>query len=120
MTKTKTTVIKGEYYGFSIDKTALRRLKPTWDRDLRALLVGGVVIKRFRQPAWNQVTILESFQELRWRRRIDDPLPGESECDPKRRLRDTVFALNMNHIARNVIVFKADGTGTGIIWKWRF
>jgi hypothetical protein len=109
---------KGDYNGFSIGKTALRRLKPTWDRDLRALMVGGLVIKRFRQLAWNQVTILASFQELRWRRRIDDPLPGESDCDPKRRLRDTVFALNRNHFTRNVIVFETDGTGTGVIWHW--
>jgi hypothetical protein len=118
--RTRTAVITGNHKGFSTGKTPLRRLKPTWDYDLRALLVGGLVIKRYRQLAWNQVTILASFQELRWRRRIDDPLPGDSDFDPKRRLRDTVFALNRNHFTRNVIVFKADGTGTGIIWKWCF
>jgi hypothetical protein len=94
------------------------RRKPTWDCHLRELRVGDLVIKRFRQLARNQVTVLASFQELRWCRRIDDPLPRDSEPDPKRRLRDTVFALNRNHIARNVLVFEADGTGTGIIWKW--
>jgi hypothetical protein len=94
------------------------RLKPTWDCHLRELRVGELVIKRFRQLARNQVTILASFQELRWCRRIDDPLPGDFDPDPKRRLRDTVFALNRNHITRNVIAFEADGTGTGIIWKW--
>jgi hypothetical protein len=77
-----------------------------------------LVIKRFRQPATNQVAVLASFQELHWRRHIDDPLTGNPDCEPKRRLRDTVFALNRHHITRNVLVFQADGTGTGIIWRW--
>jgi hypothetical protein len=99
-------------------RTAARRPKPTWDPDLRELRVGRLVIKRFRQPARNQVIVLASFQELRWPRRIDDPLTGNSEVEPKRRLRDTVFALNRNHVAANVLVFEADGTGTGVIWNW--
>ena len=96
-----------------------RGLKPTWDSNLRELQVGKLVIKRFRQPARNQVTILASFQELSWCRRIDDPLSGDSGFEPKRRLRDTVFVLNRNHLTPNVLVFEADGTGTGAIWKWR-
>jgi hypothetical protein len=99
-------------------KDASRRPNPTWNPDLRQLRVGELVVKRFRQPARNQVSVLASFQELRWPRRIDDPLTGNSEVEPKRRLRDTVFALNRNHAAANVLVFEADGTGTGIIWKW--
>jgi hypothetical protein len=99
-------------------KTAARRPKPTWDSDLRELRVGKLVIKRFRQPAQNQVTVLASFQELLWTRRIDDPLTGDGEVEPKRRLRDTVFALNRNHVSARVLVFEADGTGTGIIWRW--
>lgn len=100
-------------------KTAARRPNPTWDPDLRELRVGEVVIKRFRQPARNQVTVLASFQELLWPRRIDDPLTGDCDVEPKRRLRDTVFALNRNHVTANLLVFEADGTGTGIIWRWR-
>jgi ferredoxin-NADP reductase/Fe-S-cluster-containing hydrogenase component 2 len=61
---------------------------------------------------------LASFQELRWPRRIDDPLTGNAEVEQNRRLRDTVLALNRNHITASVLVFEADGTGTGIIWKW--
>jgi hypothetical protein len=99
-------------------RTIARRPNPTWDPDLRELRVGELVIKRFRQPARNQVTVLASFQELRWSRRIDDPLTGNSEVEPKRRLRDTVFALNRNHPTPNVLVFEADGTGAGITWKW--
>jgi hypothetical protein len=98
--------------------TTLSRPKPAWDCNLRELRVGKLVIKRFRQPARNQVTVLASFQELRWCCRIDDPLPGASDSAAKRRLRDTVFALNRNHVTRNVIAFEADGTGTGIIWQW--
>jgi hypothetical protein len=80
--------------------------------------VGQLLIKRFRQPARNQVTVLASFQELRWPRRLDDPLTGNSGVEPKRRLRDTVFALNRNHVTAEVLAFEADGTGMGIIWKW--
>src|SRR5215469_16169532 len=98
-------------------KLSTRQRNPTWDPNLRELRVGELVIKRFRQPAWNQASVLASFQELRWPRRIDDPLTGNSEIEPKRRLRDTVFALNRNHVTPRVLVFKADGTGTGIIWK---
>ena len=97
--------------------SSIRPSKPTWDPDLRELRVGEVVIKRFRQPARNQVTVLASFQELGWPRRIDDPLTGNCEMEPKRRLRDTVFALNRNHLSAWVLVFEADGTGTGIIWR---
>jgi hypothetical protein len=100
-------------------KTAASRPNPTWDPDLRELRVGELVIKRFRQPARNQVTVLASFQELLWPCRIDDPLTGNSGVEPKRRLRDTVFALNRNHVTAQVLVFEADGTGTGIIWRWR-
>src|SRR5262249_33586706 len=100
-------------------KTATLRPNPTWDPDLREVRVGALVIKRLRQHARNQVTVLTSFQELLWPRRIDDPLTGNSDVEPKRRLRDTVFALNRNHVTTNVLVFEADGTGTGIIWRWR-
>jgi hypothetical protein len=99
-------------------KTAGRPQLPTWDADVRELRVGNLVIKRFRQPARNQVIVLASFQELRWPCRIDDPLTGNSGIEPKRRLRDTVFALNRCHINKKVLVFEADGTGTGFIWKW--
>jgi len=100
------------------NKSAARRPNPTWDPDLRELRVDERVVKRFRQPARNQVTVLASFQELRWPRRIDDPLTGDGQVEPKRRLRDTVFALNRNHVTAKVLVFETDGTGTGIIWKW--
>ena len=99
-------------------KTSTRRPNPTWDHNLRELRVGELVIKRFRQPAWNQICVLASFEELRWPRRIDDPLTGNSGIEPERRLRDTVFALNRSHVTAKVLTFEADGTGTGIIWKW--
>jgi len=98
--------------------SASHRTKPNWDANLRELRAGKLVIKRFRQLARNQVSVLTAFQELRWPRRIDDPLPGNRDCEPKRRLRDTVFALNRHHLAPNVLSFQADGTGTGIIWLW--
>jgi hypothetical protein len=99
--------------GIRRKKPAARRPNPTWDPDLRELRVGELVVKRFRQPAWNQVSVLASFQELRWPRRIDDPLTGNSGIEPKRRLRDTVFALNRSHVTVNVLAFEADGKWCG-------
>jgi hypothetical protein len=98
---------------------APHRSKPTWDFNLRELRVGQLVIKRFRQPAANQVAVLACFEKLRWPRRINDPLTDNSDIEPKRRLRDTVFTLNRRHLAPDVLAFEADGTGTGIIWRWR-
>jgi hypothetical protein len=47
--------------------------------------------------------------------RIDDPLPPQADQDPKRRLHDTINALNRKQRQR-VIRFSGDGTGQGVRW----
>jgi hypothetical protein len=78
---------------------------------------GGTLIKRFRQPAENQEQVLNAFQEEDWPDRIDDPLPPKPNMELKRRLRDTVAALNKHHETECLIKFEPDGTGEGVLWK---
>ena len=92
-------------------------IKPVWNKGRRELCFGGVVVKRFRHPAKNQLSVLESFQELRWPAHIDNPLTGGDSVDARDRLHDTIRRLN-NHIGR-VIHFMSDGLGQGITWELR-
>jgi hypothetical protein len=92
---------------------------PHWDEGRRTLFFDGQVVKRFRrQPAKNQGLILAAFEELRWTPRIDDPLPGQPRIDPKQRRRDAVRSLNCRQL-NPLVLFEADGTGTGITWRRR-
>jgi hypothetical protein len=54
------------------------------------------VIKRIRslKQAKNVVLILDSFEELGWPERVDDPLPGGSGIDRVERLYEAVKSLN--------------------------
>ena len=89
---------------------------PNWDRDTRTFTVGEHVVKRFRVPSSNQEAVLKAFQEEGWPTAIDDPLPPVPDCEPKRRLRDTIKSLNLNQVTR-VIHFRGDGRGEGVTWK---
>jgi hypothetical protein len=89
---------------------------PEWDGERRELSFYGEVVKRFRWAAPNQELVLATFEEDGWPVRIDDPLPPQGDQDPKRRIHDTIKALNRNHI-RELIRFRGDGTGQGIIWE---
>lgn len=91
-------------------------LVPRWDSDLREFQYGGSIVKRFRTPSPNQETILAAFEEEGWPTRIDDPLPGAPEIDPKQRLHDTIKSLNRNQLDRRVR-FRGDGTGEGVRWE---
>lgn len=89
---------------------------PAWDRSTRELSLGNELVKRFRGPAPNQEGILTAFEEDNWPVRIDDPLPPRSGQDPKRRLHDTINALNRNQKVRSMR-FSGDGTGEGVRWE---
>jgi hypothetical protein len=99
-----------------------KRVVPQWDAIRRELVVGGQIVRRFRVPAPNQVAILAAFQEEGWPHGILDPLRGNGDQDAKRRLNDTVKALNRRRLAR-IIHFSGDGTGEGVTWElvhdWR-
>lgn len=90
-------------------------LVPTWDHDRQELRMGRIVIKQFKAPAANQEMILAAFQEEGWPPRIDDPLPQNSDQDPKRRLHDTINSLNRNQ-KHPLVRFLGDGSGQGVRW----
>jgi hypothetical protein len=90
-------------------------LVPTWDRDRQELRLGQIIVKQFKVPAPNQEVILAAFQEEQWPVRIDDPLPPHPDQDPKRRLHDTINALNRNQ-KHALLRFLGDGSGQGVRW----
>lgn len=89
---------------------------PRWDRNARRLLLQGVVVKSFRQPATNQVCVLDAFQNQGWPERIDDPLPHNGEVPAKIRLHETIKGLNANQHVK-LVQFGGDGTGCGVMWR---
>jgi hypothetical protein len=89
---------------------------PRWDVSRRELLWGGTLVKKFRVPAPNQELILDVLEEEGWPCRIDDPLRLVNGVEPKRRLHDTIVALNRHHI-QPIVRFSGDGTGQGLLWK---
>lgn len=85
---------------------------PQWDAERRELLFRGQIVKKYRQPAKNQVAIIEGFQVAGWPTRIDDPLPYTRNGDARQRLADAVLALNKNV----AILFELDGR-QGVVWQ---
>jgi hypothetical protein len=92
--------------------------QPKWDDQRRQIRVGDHVVKEFKLPAPNQETILTAFEEEGWPPRIDDPLPPVSDLDPRRRLHDTIQALNRKQ-RQDLLRFMGDGSGEGIRWELR-
>jgi hypothetical protein len=90
--------------------------RPKWDEQRRQLRVGRVLVKEFKLPSPNQETVLMAFEEEGWPPRIDDPLPPVAQLDPRRRLHDTIKALNRKQ-KRDLIRFRGDGSGEGIRWE---
>lgn len=89
---------------------------PYWDHQRRQIRVGEYVVKEFKLPAPNQETILTAFEEEGWPPRIDDPLPPVPDVDPRRRLHDTIKALNRKQ-RHQLMRFMGDGNGQGIRWE---
>jgi hypothetical protein len=95
---------------------AARPKVPRWDAACPELHWGPMLVKRFRLPALNQELILSAFEEEGWPPHIDDPLPNPFQHDPKQRLHDTIKRLN-RHQVNQLVRFRADGSGCGIIWE---
>ena len=92
---------------------------PEWDPVRRQLRLSSRVLKEFRQPAPNQITVLDAFQTASWPRRIDDPLPpffGNDQTAAKQRLHETIKNLN-RALPRRTIRFRGDGSGRGVLWE---
>jgi hypothetical protein len=90
--------------------------KPSWERRLRELRLGDVVVKKFRQRAANQELILDAFEEEGWPPRIDDPLSPMAEQDVKRRLHSTIGNLNRSQEI-HLIHFEGGGDGQSVCWR---
>ncbi|MEN6451371.1 MAG: hypothetical protein ABFC96_12840 [Thermoguttaceae bacterium] len=90
---------------------------PRWDSQRRELVVDGQIVKRFRVPAPNQEAVLAAFEEEGWPSRIFDPLIPQGDVSPKRRLHETIKALNSHRLFR-AVRFRGDGTGQGVLWEW--
>jgi hypothetical protein len=75
-------------------------------------------VKRFKVPARNQELILTAFEEEEWPSQLDDPLPPTARVDSKQRLHDAIVRLNRKQ-KQELLVFRGDGTGRGIIWEFR-
>ena len=89
---------------------------PKWDHQRRQLRVGTDIVKEFKLPSPNQETVLMAFEEEGWPPRIDDPLSPSPQLDPRRRLHDTIKALNRKQ-KHYLIRFMGDGSGEGIRWE---
>jgi hypothetical protein len=91
---------------------------PQWDAKRRELRLSKRLLKRFRVPAPNQEAVLAAFQEEGWPNCIDDPLPPKGDLSPKRRLHDTIKALNRKHCQKPPLLhFLGNGTGESIVWE---
>jgi hypothetical protein len=90
---------------------------PKWDAARRTLCLGSRVVKRFKHLASNQELVLAAFEAQRWAPpRIQDPLPLDGVCNPKRRLHDTIKKLNQGQVHR-LIHFFGDGSSRAICWE---
>ena len=90
---------------------------PQWDTAYRQLRVGQYVVKKYRLPSPNQVSVLAAFEKEGWPYRINDPLSPQDEINTKVRLHDTIKRLNRHH-KHCVIRFRGDGTGEGVCWQY--
>ena len=97
------------------DRRGNRARGPNWDCLLRELRVNGQLVKRYKVPSPNQERVIRTFHEEGWPLRIDDPLPQDTDQDPKKRLNETIKSLN-RHQSRRLIRFHGDGTGEGVCW----
>lgn len=61
----------------------LPEARPAWDGEKRELRYRGLLVKQFRQPAGNQVPVLEAFERAGWPTVIHNPFGG-ADC-PKAR-----------------------------------
>ncbi len=90
---------------------------PRWGKTTRTLFYGDRIVKRYRQPAVNQETILSAFEEEAWVHAIDNPLPPlDNESPSEMRLRDTIRRLNLNQV-NPLLRFYGDGSGLRVAWE---
>jgi hypothetical protein len=90
---------------------------PKWDNQRRQLRVRAAIVKEFKLPSPNQVSILAAFEEESWPPRIDDPVSPTPNLDARRRLHDAIKGLNRNQ-KHDLVRFMGDGSGEGVRWEF--
>jgi hypothetical protein len=100
---------------------------PLWDGSRREFWFRWRLIKKFAVPAKLQELLLAGFQETRWPRRLDNPLPrpahgsraeGDDTAgeDYGKYLRDAIGRLNEG-LKESPIRFGGDGSGEHVRWQ---
>src|SRR5262249_8797989 len=100
---------------------AERRELPYWDTGERRLWLATNLLREFRQPATNQMAVLDAFQARGWtERHVSNPLPREAhetEAEAQERLHETIKSLNKG-MPPGTIRFRGDGSGAGVWWEY--
>jgi hypothetical protein len=94
-------------------KHGRRRLVPRWHARNRTLWLGEEVIKRFPRPAPIPEILLAAFQEQRWPRCIDHPLPGKDGLVSEQRLHDAVVNFN-RRLPNGALCFRVAAGGRAV------
>jgi hypothetical protein len=97
--------------------TALGAL-PWWDIEGRELRFGSRVEKKFGVLAKCQELILTGYQEIDWKRHLDNSLPPGEGITSSQRLRDALHALN-DTLRQSPIHFCSDGYAHGSCWAFK-
>lgn len=87
---------------------------PAWDTESRRLSFRGVLVKKLRSDAENQLIVLNALRKAGWPPWIANPLPPDDDVDVRERIYNTVKRLNRQRYP--LLGFFADGSGTGIRW----
>ncbi len=97
------------------EKVFRPRNVPVYDSDNILLYWRGAVIKTWGREPTTQDAVLRAFEEQDWQDEILDPIPPDSEQDPKERLRETVKRLNKN-LKPGTTRFFTTRSGTAVRW----
>ena len=102
----------------------LAKPRPYYDKRARKLWLDGALLKRVHRNDSNQALILRAFaDDQKWPEFIYDPLKPDGETNPRKRLHDTLFALNRSITAQAdpdtqyLVQFHAEERATVIRWQ---
>ena len=92
---------------------------PYWQPDSGRLLWGRQLVKAFRRPAPNQRRLLDEFQLQQWPDRISNPFLADriSVATAVEVLRNTVEALNDDHLAERLLRFGTRENCSYVYWR---
>lgn len=86
-----------------------------WNRETRRVIYGGVPCIELTRAAENLETVLEAFEKTGWATQIHDPFPQDKSGNRKRRLHNTINALNRCQSIPRIHFSSAD-SGHAIRW----